>query len=83
MGKKKKNNNIFHLKLYNYSMFPSIGFYFFVHSGLDPARSCVCSKHLWICSIEFESSDVFGWFGNIEVFLFKHNWSMGYLSNSE
>lgn len=37
--------NIFQLRFYNYSVIPSMGFYFFsVCSGLDPAKSCVFSN---------------------------------------
>lgn len=38
-------NNISQLKFYIYSVIPSMGFSFFsVCSGLDPAKSCVCSN---------------------------------------
>lgn len=80
----KKTTNIFHLKFCNYSIFPSVGFYFFsVHSGLDPALMLsVPIKHLWIYSMAFESSDIYEWFGNTEVFLFRDSWPMGCLSNA-
>lgn len=76
----KKKNKTTRLKFYNYSTFPSVGFYFFsVHSGLDPARSCVCSNKIPMDMVNSIWKLMNEWFWNIAVFLFK---DIGCLSNT-